>query len=134
MQPRVRLEDLVREFGISAGLVRLRSNQSQPESRNNSPSLLSWKKLSSTSPSSLSVATAHLRDNVYAAKVHPNALFFESLSVNFSPRKVGLVLTSQGQKRVVVEVSRDRAETLERCATRLIYELKGWADRSLHSS
>ncbi|KAG8858924.1 hypothetical protein FRB96_004744 [Tulasnella sp. 330] len=49
----------------------------------------------------------------------PLPLPFASVSVNFSPRKVGLVVL----RRTVVEVKRDRDESLESAAKRLIKEL-----------
>ncbi|KZT55362.1 hypothetical protein CALCODRAFT_484826 [Calocera cornea HHB12733] len=49
---------------------------------------------------------------------------FRQLSVSFSQRKVGLVRTLGGRKRqVLVEIGRDRMETLESVAKRLVGEL-----------
>ena len=63
--------------------------------------------------------------------VHPHALPFSQLSISFSTRRVGLVLSNQNQgrgKRTIVETGRERAEPLERCASRLVVALKGWLD------
>lgn len=49
----------------------------------------------------------------------PTPLPFTSVSVSFSPRKVGLVVL----RRTVVEVKRERDEKLESVAKRLINEL-----------
>ncbi|KAF7324296.1 COesterase domain-containing protein [Mycena venus] len=68
--------------------------------------------------------------------IHP--LPFSALSISFSSRRVGLVLTSgggssmggtirgAGSKRTIIEVPRMRDEALEVAARRLVWELKDW--------
>lgn len=51
---------------------------------------------------------------------------FSALNVNFSSRKVGLVLSTRERKRTIVEVERTREERLEAGAKRLVRELKVW--------
>ena len=51
---------------------------------------------------------------------------FAALTVSFSPRAVGLILTTRERKRKIVEVPRARDETLEVSAKKLARELKGW--------
>jgi len=138
MQPRARLEDLMRDFGCNAGLVYTlssthpREGSSQDNNPSSSPS-------TSRHPSALSPAhspsAASLRANTTAPlALHRNAVPFESISISFSIRRIGIVLSSQGgRKRTIVEIPRDRTETLERCASHLIYELKSWADAA-HST
>ncbi|KAF8588090.1 hypothetical protein K439DRAFT_1658732 [Ramaria rubella] len=52
---------------------------------------------------------------------------FASLTVSFSPRRLGLILSSGGQKRTIVECCRERNEKLEIGAKRLVKELAKWA-------
>jgi hypothetical protein len=51
---------------------------------------------------------------------------FSALSVSFSSRRVGLVLTTRERKRTIVEVSRTKDERLEVAAKSLVRELKRW--------
>ncbi|KLO18732.1 hypothetical protein SCHPADRAFT_866284 [Schizopora paradoxa] len=123
MQPRARLEDLIRDFGCNAGLV----YTSQSRSASNQQSSSNSRRQSEYSLSER-MSTASLR-GTHITPLHPNALPFESISISFSIRRIGIVLSSQGgRKRTIVEIPRDRSETLERCASHLIHELKGWAD------
>jgi len=87
MQPKSRTEDLVRKYGMRAGVISLVASPLAPPS-------------SSRSPISL-------------------PLPFASVSINYSPRKVGLVVL----RRTIVEVKRERDESLESVAKRLIKEL-----------
>ncbi|KAF8758287.1 hypothetical protein RHS01_02949 [Rhizoctonia solani] len=92
MQPRSRLEDLVRVFGIQTGVV-----------------------ADTVEPAYSSVSTRHARSK---------KLLFETLSVNFSPRKVSLVQIDQNRrKHTLVEIQRTKTETLEVSAKRLIRAL-----------
>ncbi|KAI0641012.1 hypothetical protein C8Q79DRAFT_920456 [Trametes meyenii] len=95
MQPRARLEDLVRAYGRREGVI------SVPSSSGTTPLVSSPR---TTSP----------------------ALPFSALSVSFSPRAVGVVLTTRERKRTIVQVPRTREETLEESARKLIRELRGW--------
>ena len=51
---------------------------------------------------------------------------FTALTVSFSPRAVGLVLTTRQSKRKIVEVARTRDEALEVSAKKLVRERRGW--------
>ncbi|GJE95618.1 hypothetical protein PsYK624_118040 [Phanerochaete sordida] len=51
---------------------------------------------------------------------------FDALSVTFSSRRLGLVLTTRERKRTVVEVQRTKDESLEAGAKRLVREMKLW--------
>ncbi|KAJ7326326.1 hypothetical protein DFH08DRAFT_916859 [Mycena albidolilacea] len=100
MQPRARIEDLVREYGVAEGVVYI--------------------------------------DRRRGGKVTVHPLPFSALSVSFSSRRVGLVLTTGGgsgagsvrggaaSKRTIVEVPRTRDEALEAAARRLVWELRDW--------
>ncbi|KAF8509110.1 hypothetical protein BU17DRAFT_56334 [Hysterangium stoloniferum] len=61
------------------------------------------------------------------ARETPVPIHFAKLSVNFSPRSLGLVLLSCGQKRTIVECYRERNEKLEVGAKRLVKELERWS-------
>lgn len=104
MQPRSRIEDLVRHYGMRDGLVSMGGGSSSGSSTPTSPAVRS---------SSFSVTRGK----------RPAPLPFNALSVSFSPRNVGLVLFSQGRKRTIVSVARTREEKLEYAAKRLIKEL-----------
>jgi hypothetical protein len=94
MQPRSRLEDLVRFYGVREGVVCLAQTQTQTQA---------------------------------GRKPIP----FSSLSISFSPRTIGLVLSPNpgggGRKRTIVQVARSsREEKLEYAAKRLVKELGVW--------
>ncbi|KAH9943654.1 hypothetical protein B0H21DRAFT_485590 [Amylocystis lapponica] len=57
---------------------------------------------------------------------------FSVLSVSFSHRRVGLVLTTSASKRTIVDVVRTRDETLEAIAKKLVKELRTWLCASPH--
>ncbi|KAI0084365.1 hypothetical protein BDY19DRAFT_972605 [Irpex rosettiformis] len=95
MQPRSRLEDLVRIYGEREGLIY-------------------------TDDGSSSVASTS------RSKSRKRQLPFDALSVSFSSRRVGLVLTTSQRKRTIVEVERRREEKLEYAARGLVHELKSW--------
>lgn len=105
MQPRSRMEDLVRYYGMRDGLISVGGSSSG--SRSSTP----------TSPQGRSSSFSVTRGK------RPTPLPFNALSVSFSPRNVGLVLSSQGRKRTIVSVARTREEKLEYAAKRLIKEL-----------
>jgi hypothetical protein len=103
MQPRSRIEDLVRHYGMRDGLISIgvsSSGRSTPTS-------------SGVRSSSFSVTRGK----------RPTPLPFSALSVTFSPRNVELLLLSQGRKRTIVRVARSREEKLEYAAKRLVKEL-----------
>lgn len=104
MQPRARLEDLVREEGARRGVVRVGgSNGSEGGGGGGVGG----------------------RGNGKAKAVE-----WERVSVAFSARKVGLVISpaggGAGRKRTVVEVARTKDERLEVAARRLVRGLRDW--------
>ncbi|RPD53609.1 hypothetical protein L226DRAFT_352108 [Lentinus tigrinus ALCF2SS1-7] len=123
MQPRARLEDLVRHYGTregvisvpsSSGLTPVASVPTTPTTPIHAKKVVSWKRETTsgwTGSSSRSAAPP---------------LPFAALSASFSPRAVGLALTTRHSKRTLVEISRTREETLEVSAKKLVRELKGW--------
>lgn len=74
--------------------------------------------------SARSKAMAVLQRGNSGTNIYP--ISFSALSVNFSSRRLGLVLTTRERKRTIVEVVRTRDERLETGAKRLIQELRGW--------
>jgi len=106
-QPRSRLEDLLRVYGMREGVV------SVPPLSPSPPSLVS-------SPTSSGARSGGRRP------AGPSPIPFAALSVSFSPRRVGVALTSAGRKRTIVEVARTRDEKLEVAAKKLARELKIW--------
>lgn len=113
MQPRSRLEDLVRYYGLREGVV-----------HTNPPGV----------SSSSAVPNSQLHNNIGSSRptghrtrtTGPAPLPFSMLSVSFSPRKVGLVLTTTSRKRTILEVARTRDEKLEVAAKQLVKRLKVW--------
>lgn len=107
MQPRSRVEDLVRTYGVQAGVISVTSRSGNTIVCS-SPSNASCTSSSPISPTSSA--------NIPKPKSSPK-LPFNSLSVTFSPRSVGLVYVSKGTKRTIVQVSRERDERLEVSST-----------------
>jgi hypothetical protein len=95
MQPRSRLEDLVRIYGERDGLI-------------------------------YSEATSSNMPTTSRFRSRRQQLPFESLSVSFSSRRVGLVLTTSQRKKTIVEVERRREEKLEVAAKALVRDLRSW--------
>lgn len=163
MQPRSRLEDLIREYGVSEGVIYVDRRRprtpgasavdlraADPASAPTSTILrsaasyasltarLSTASAPSSSGSSFWRMTTGKGKGKAVAPVKPpsqkitiNPLAFSALSVSFSSRRAGLVLTtfggrSTGSKRTVVEVTRTRDEQLEVAARRLVWELRDW--------
>lgn len=112
MQPRSRLEDLVRHYGIREGVV-----HTNPSGVNVSSSSSSIFRLNNSGTGSASTSKR---------TSDPIAVPFSALSISFSPRRVGLVLTTSGRKRTIVDVARTRDEKLEVTAKKLVRELKVW--------
>ncbi|KAF8624069.1 hypothetical protein AX15_006080 [Amanita polypyramis BW_CC] len=146
-QPRSRLEDLVRTYGVQGGVITVRNAQSRTSSMYSTPSASTTTLASSSksqhspqpsqSPRSVSrpffsfwkapprVSTpAVVRPPPTAWSIMP--IPFHLLSVSFTPRKVGLVLTERQRKRTIVEVQRDKEELLENTSRQLVSELKYW--------
>ncbi|KAH0834115.1 hypothetical protein J3R83DRAFT_11403 [Lanmaoa asiatica] len=113
MQPRSRLEDLVRYYGLREGVV-----------HTNPPGVSSSSVVSEPQPLNTisSRGSASHRMNT----TRPAPLSFSILSVSFSPRKVGLVMTTASGKRTILEVARTRDEKLEVAAKKLVKQLKVW--------
>jgi len=108
MQPRSRLEDLVRHYGIREGVV-----HTNPPGVNISP----------TAPNNSGSGSGK-------RTLDPAPVPFSALSISFSPRRVGLVLTASGRKRTIVDVARTRDEKLEVTAKKLARQLKVWLSDS----
>ncbi|KAG8991275.1 hypothetical protein FRB93_002851 [Tulasnella sp. JGI-2019a] len=87
LQPKARTEDLIRKYGIRAGVISLIAPPLSPGPSSRTPLPLPFP--------------------------------FASVSISFSPRKVGLVVL----RRTIAEVKRERDESLESVAKRLIKEL-----------
>ncbi|KAH7882752.1 hypothetical protein F5I97DRAFT_1908128 [Phlebopus sp. FC_14] len=115
MQPRSRLEDLVRCYGVRARVVHI-----DPPGAAASPS----------SVSRVNNNSASARSTSQGAKLGGQRVPFSSLSVSFAPRGVGLVLTSTGVKRTIVTVARKEGDTLEVLAEKLTNQLKVWLSTS----
>ncbi|KAJ3778579.1 hypothetical protein FB446DRAFT_679095 [Lentinula raphanica] len=117
IQPRSRLEDLILEEGVKAGLVYTGPTppaQALPSRDDGgSGSCASSKDVQESSPTSPSPSPARS-----SFKLKP--LPFDSLSVSFSPRRVALIYTPAVSAKTLAEVSRGRDEKLEVCAKRLI--------------
>lgn len=113
MQPRSRLEDLVRDYGLREGVV-----------HPNPPSVSSSSASSGSQPldsiGSSSSTTRHTSTN------RPTPIPFSSLSISFSPRKVGLFLSTASRRRTILEIARTRDEKLEFTAKKLVKQLKIW--------
>ncbi|KAJ6591165.1 hypothetical protein DFH09DRAFT_1026197 [Mycena vulgaris] len=160
MQPRSRLEDLVRDYGVEQGVIyvdRRRTRtpaSSSADLRTEPPTSTILRSAASHASLTARMSTASIStssSNSFwrmtmgkgkgkavappkppSMKVTINPLPFSALSVSFSSRRVGLVLTthgsgrSTGSKRTVVEVARTRDEQLEVAARRLVWELRDW--------
>ncbi|KAF8553260.1 hypothetical protein OG21DRAFT_1464338 [Imleria badia] len=112
MQPRSRLEDLVRYYGLREGVV-----------HTNLPGVSSSSTASNSRPGTVGSSSSA---NYRASTASPAPLSFSVLSVSFSPRKVGLVLTTTSRKRTILEVARTKDEVLEVAAKKLVKQLKLW--------
>ena len=111
MQPRSRLEDLVREYGVREGVV-----HTNPTGVNT---------LRPSSPLNMNIGRAG-SPSTAKRPLGPMPVSFSALSISFSPRRVGLVLTASGRKRTIVDVARTRDEKLEITAKKLVRQLKTW--------
>ncbi|KAJ8519619.1 hypothetical protein ONZ45_g3439 [Pleurotus djamor] len=108
LQPRSRLEDLIRAYGTREGVISV----AQPGSH-----------ISTPTPTRMS-AGFNLRG---ASKRSPPSIPFSAITASFSTRKAGVVMTASGRiKRTIVEVPRSRNERLEVAAKRLVSELVAW--------
>ena len=116
MQPRARLEDLLRVYGLRERVVSVPSSSGFTAIASSS---------SSSSKKDLSEGGSNgVRFGASRSAAPP--LPFAALSVSFSPRAVGVVLSTRQWKKKIVEVPRTREETLEVSAKKLVRELRGW--------
>lgn len=125
-QPRSRLEDLVRVYGLREGVVSIDSGlaPAYSSSANASPSPTSG--VFRNPPRS---PTSKGKQPMRSLK--PAPIPFSSLSISFSPRKVGLQMGTAGKsKRTILETERTRDERLEVAAKRLVRQLAVWLDES----
>lgn len=120
MQPRSRLEDLIRHYGVREGVVH--TNPSGVYASSSSSGMFS------ANNSGIGFASTSKRTS------DPAPVPFNALSISFSPRRVGLVLTASGRKRTIVDVARTRDEKLEVAAKKLARQLKVWLSDSSRSS
>jgi hypothetical protein len=112
-QPRSRIEDLVRMYGMREGIISIPTASGSASA--------------SSSPTSPSTPDPRSGSRLTSSRASPRRpIPFSALSVLFSSRKVGLALTSAGRKRTIVEVARLRDEKLEIAARKLVRELKSW--------
>ncbi|KDQ54650.1 hypothetical protein JAAARDRAFT_38329 [Jaapia argillacea MUCL 33604] len=117
MQPKSRCEDLLRVYGVREGVI------SVSDSNFSSSSASTSNAAASSSSRSSSSRTPTPSRKTPAIKPLP----FSALSISFSTRKIGLILSSRGGKRTIVEVQRSgRDEKLEVATKKLVRELKGW--------
>ena len=144
MQPRARLEDLVRLYGVRESVIST-GDESPSCSRKSSsatkpPSLSRPALQQQTQPPSSRSSFFSSRIRVWSSKKEtpkhvvlpprptpPPPLSFERLSVTLQPRKAGLVMSSVSASRsrqTLVEVERSRNEKLELIARRLVNALK----------
>lgn len=130
MQPRARLEDLVRAYALDAGVVSVSSSANAivatycgaPSSSSTSPNIT----LSRVPPYSSTSSPASRK----TAKPITRKVPFSSLSCSFSPRSAGIIYSSKNGKRTIVEVARSREEKLEVAAKRLVRELVTWVEEN----
>lgn len=155
IQPRTRVEDLVRTYGTMVGIIclddtskdRSRSYGGTPPSPSPSRSPTSHKPPPPpTSPSIWRMSLGRMKGktthaiNPFVPEPPPppqpllTPLPFSALSVSFSSRKIGLVFTpprnntlwAMERKRTIVEVVRTRDERLEVVARKLVGEMRAW--------
>jgi hypothetical protein len=134
-QPRSRLEDLVRVYGLREGVVSIDAGLTAPtsgygSSGNTSPSPTSGV-FRQPPPSPTTPRSPNSKGKQPLRSLKPAPLPFSSLSISFSPRKVGLQMGVPGKsKRTILETERTRDERLEVAAKRLVRQLAVWLDES----
>ncbi|KAK7680802.1 hypothetical protein QCA50_016110 [Cerrena zonata] len=135
MQPRSRLEDLVRVIGVKEGVISVPNpggtavKVMYPKGKSASgssggKSALGPGRVNGTSTYASSSAGPSSRRQTRPTRSIP----FSSLSASFSTRKVGLILTTRERKKTIVEVDRARDEKLEVAARMLVAELREWIE------
>ncbi|KAJ7262667.1 hypothetical protein B0H12DRAFT_304535 [Mycena haematopus] len=132
-QPRSRLEDLIRVYGLREGVVSIDSLTAAPayaSSGNASPSPTSGV-FRHPPPSPTTPRTPNRKGKQSMRSLKPTPLPFASMSVSFSPRRVGIQMVSHGKsKRTIVETERTRDERLEVTAKRLVKQLAVWLNEN----
>ncbi|KAJ6491566.1 hypothetical protein DFH09DRAFT_369645 [Mycena vulgaris] len=124
-QPRSRLEDLVRVYGLREGVVSAGALPPSYGSSGNASPTSATSSVFRTAPSP--VRASHAKQPVRSLK--PAPIPFSALSVSFSPRRVGLQMGTAGKsKRTIVDTERARDERLEITAKRLVRQLAVWLD------
>ena len=141
-QPRSRMEDLVRAYGVREGVVTLNPNSTTvSSSSSNGAGLVP---ASPTSPMSMTFSASGVKKSSRMAgsgngngspapsmrskttRSGPAPIPFAALSVAFSSRRVGLVLTTRERKKTIIEVARTKDDRLEVTAKKLAKELGVW--------
>ncbi|THG93279.1 hypothetical protein EW026_g2862 [Hermanssonia centrifuga] len=122
MQPRSRMEDLVRAYGVREGVIALANMASSSTNGIVSGNANVVSKV----PAGSSSNDGRTSSRSKAMSKAPALVPFGALSVSFSSRRVGLVLTTKERKRTIVETERAKDERLEIAAKKLVKELKGW--------
>ncbi|KAI0371001.1 hypothetical protein BV20DRAFT_966111 [Pilatotrama ljubarskyi] len=115
MQPRARLEDLIRHYGRREGVI------SVPSTSGTTPVM--------SSPCSKKSANGSMDSSGRSKGMSRNTpvmLPFHAISVSFSPRSVGVVLLTKERKKTIVQIPRTREESLEHSARKLVWDLKDW--------
>lgn len=128
-QPRSRMEDLVRAYGMREGVITLNPNStsvgsggSAATSENGGAS--SNGKSARRAGDGRGSASTTVRSK--SVPQGPAPLPFAALSVSFSSRRVGIILMTRERKKTIVEVERTRDERLESTAKKLVKELRNW--------
>lgn len=120
MQPRSRLEDLIRVYGLREGVVSIPAPspaiQKSAFNSNANASMLAGALATPSAPAAV------INNSRYKFTPIP----FPALSISFSSRRVGLVLTTRERRRTICEVERTRDERLEVAAKRLVDMLRDW--------
>lgn len=98
MQPRARVEDIVRLYGTRAGVIHVAGSSEMP----------------SAPPSRCQTPNG------------TRSIPFNLLYASFAPRRVGLTLATKQRRRTIVEVVRTRDQTLEASVVLLVRELAAW--------
>ncbi|KAG6879351.1 hypothetical protein C0992_003395 [Termitomyces sp. T32_za158] len=115
-QPRARLEDLVRDYGLQCGLV-----SAAPTSRGPSPGPATPVP---PRPSFLSPSRGPASPVPTPASVSRSPLCIANLSVTLAPRSAGLVLAGPTSRRTIASTPRTTDEPLEHVARRLLCALE----------
>lgn len=137
MQPRARLEDLVRAYALDAGVVSVSSSANAVVATYcGAPSSSSSSRTGNTCAPNITLSRVPPYSSTSSpasrktAKPITRKVPFNSLSCSFSPRSAGIIYSSKNSKRTIVEVARSREEKLEVAAKRLVRELVTWVEEN----